>query len=48
MNLHANFKNHCKWAKKQYLGFAGNLGYRLYPETILPRFADLSSNIRMF
>jgi len=25
------------------LGFGGNLGYRLHPETIPPHFADLSS-----
>jgi len=41
--LHANFKEHCKWAKKQYLGFGENLGYRLRPGTTLPLFANLSS-----
>jgi len=30
------------------LGFGGNLGYRLHPDTISPLFADLSSTIRMF
>ena len=43
MNLYANFKEHYKWAKKWQLGFCGNLGYRLHPETISPLFADLSS-----
>jgi len=47
MNLHANFKEHCKWAIKWQLGFGGNLRYRLHPETISPLFADLSS-LRMF
>ena len=42
MNLHANFKEHCKWIKKQLLDFGGNLRYRLRPETISPLFADLS------
>jgi len=38
--LHANFKEHCKWAKKYQLGFGGNLSYRLRPETISPLFSD--------
>jgi len=25
------------------VGFGGNLGYRLHPETISPHFADISS-----
>jgi len=25
------------------IGFGGNMGYRLHPETISPLFADLSS-----
>jgi len=29
--------------QKSNLGFNGNLGYRLRPETISPLFADLSS-----
>jgi len=29
-----------------YLGFSGNLGYRLHPETISPLFADLSQGRR--
>jgi len=41
MYLHANFKEHCKWAKK-LLDFVGNLRYRLRPDTISPLFADLS------
>ena len=32
-------KEHCKW--KKYLHFGGNLGYRLYPRTISPLFANL-------
>jgi len=43
MNLHAAFKVLCKWAKKWQLGFGGNLGYCLHPETISPLFADISS-----
>jgi len=42
MNLHANFKELCKWAKKLKLDFGGNLRYRLRPEAISPLFADLS------
>jgi len=41
--VHANFKEHCKWAKYVIIGFGGNLGYRLRPETISPHFADLPS-----
>jgi len=43
MNLHANFKEHCKWEKKQQLSFGGNRRYRLRPETISPLFEDVSS-----
>ena len=43
MNLHANFKEYCKWAKIKKLVFGGNLGYLLHPETVSPFFADLSS-----
>jgi len=39
----ANFKEHCKWAKKEMIGFGRNLGYHLRPETISPHFTDLSS-----
>jgi len=42
INLHANFKEHCKWAKKVIIRFRWDLGYRLRPETISPLFADLS------
>jgi len=28
--------------KSNNIGFGGNLGYRLHPETISPLFADLS------
>jgi len=40
MNLYANFEEHCKWDKKEYLGF---LGYHLHLGSISPLFADLSS-----
>ena len=32
-----------KWTKKKYLHFGENLGYRLYPRTISPLFANLPS-----
>jgi len=35
MNLQANFKKHCKWAKSN-LSFGGILRYRLRPEIISP------------
>jgi len=41
MNLHANFKEHCKWAKSCKVGFGGSLGYHLHPESISTLFADL-------
>ena len=37
------FQAICKWAKKKYLGFGGNLGYRLHQGNISPFFEDLSS-----
>jgi len=43
MILHENFKEHCKWTKKKQLHFGVNLGYRLYPRTISPLFANLPS-----
>jgi len=32
---------------QKYLGFGGNLGYRLHPETISPRSADLSCTMHV-
>jgi len=47
MILPENFKEHCKWTKKKYLHFGGNLGYRLYPKTISP-LLQTSRRLRIF